>query len=837
NQVQISYDKTVPTIKSILFYGLTGEKIQKIQGSEDQGYFTNTGVYVSIRGLDNLSGMRSIEYYTETITGEKSEMKTLSVDQDGKIVVSLEPEFSGYIYARATDIAGNKNGEFTKSEKITLNKTEPIITETPSREPESGKWYADSVDVNLTAVQPITGLAKVIIKVNDQIVKEYNYSNDGNLDTDLKNYQITLDQAGAPVVVEMTAIDNSGNTTTSRYELFIDGTVPKAPIVSPKLYDENYVPPEKTPNPEPPVPDENGYVEGKKDYQSQWVNMPVNMELSGDLNIPSGFLNYQYRVSENGSDNWSSWQTISNPDGKVHKEINDQQKYYEFRAISMVGNEGMASNSVLVKIDRTIPANADIAISGTPTSDFWYKTSPDIVITSPAKEDRTQSPITTHYRLSNNVTGQVYKEDAFVDKAVTISGIPDGEYILDVYTQDEAGNNSATHEIRRINISSKPLQILASSIQFEKTRPEQVLNDYPHGVYSEEAVTAVIDTKQVEGKVRNILYYYSNNPENVLSAVPDADGKVRLTISPYYNGTLMVKAVDYAGNTSGDYTASKSICLESNPPVIEFNVGAPNADGWYNQSVTANTKITDSDSGLYGITLTESGKDPVNTNFTDERINQKETTTQITQNGKGIILKAEATDNAGNTAQKEISVNIDTRTPVLNAAVDNQYVKDNAVIKLSGEVGVSNIKKVTIQKEGQDPIDITGVVTTTPNTNGYLSIAGQYMVHENGKYTITLTNYAGVTTQETCEITQIDRTAPPKPEYQVKAVEPNPYTWYVSTPTIVVDPPKQDGQSKITTYYKLYRPGTSDSSETKTLADNNIPVTENGQYNFALWAA
>jgi hypothetical protein len=103
------------------------------------------------------------------------------------------------------------------------------------------------------------------------------------------------------------------------------------------------------------------------------------------------------------------------------------------------------------------------------------------------------------------------------------------------------------------------------------------------------------------------------------------------------------RAEDRAGNVR---TTSVTVRLDKTPPTISAAVNPqPNAQGWNNTDVTVRFSCQDALSGVASCTPT----DPI----------------QVTQEGQGQTIQAQAVDKAGNRAERIVTVNLDKTKPQL----------------------------------------------------------------------------------------------------------------------------------------------------------------------------
>ena len=280
-----------------------------------------------------------------------------------------------------------------------------------------------------------------MVKVNNIVVQEVSYD---VMTTTKQTFTQTVSSSRMNNIIEIIAYDNYGNVANAQELVDIDTTTPGAPAVKALLYDPDYIPPIiTTPGMPTPTPDENGFTEGKKVYKSEWTNYPVNFVMTGDLAIPSGFEQYEYSTSADGKTNWTNWAVISGLAEKTHKTQDDQQLYYRFRTVSHVGAVSAAGDAILAQIDTKTPPAASINLAGDKNAQDVFIAMPTVTITAPEEETGVHSPVTAYVSLIDAATGTELSRQTLKTGSLAFTNLPDGSYLLKVYTKDEAGNESS----------------------------------------------------------------------------------------------------------------------------------------------------------------------------------------------------------------------------------------------------------------------------------------------------------------------------------------------------------------------------------------------------------
>ncbi|MCR4615400.1 MAG: hypothetical protein K5756_04550 [Clostridiales bacterium] len=263
----LTVDRTAPVIdiNNITFKKMDNETDENIiKKYPDFKYFYNGRVIVTVTATDTTSGIKEIAFYTiDYASGSKGYTKYLTPmtadEKNGTVSAAfvVDPNFKGYICARAEDYATNKSvgnlpDGYTRSEglvienihkhrSITLSANSSII---PEREPNENGFYSADLPVKLAISDSFSGIKEI----------KYQIGSDSPVKIDMKNnsaystiqYQWTQnvvinakenDNNNVPVVLSY--VDNAGNPhktyTTFKMEYKVDVTPPVIDI----SYDNN----------------------------------------------------------------------------------------------------------------------------------------------------------------------------------------------------------------------------------------------------------------------------------------------------------------------------------------------------------------------------------------------------------------------------------------------------------------------------------------------------------------------------------------------------------------------------------------------------------------------
>ena len=547
------------------------------------------------------------------------------------------------------------------------------------------------------------------------------------------------------------------------------------------------------------VPEIKNFVADK----SSWTNDKVTITGKVD-DIASGVEKLYYQ--KNGDASWSELTFNPNFTLVVDEECNTTYKFY---CEDAAGNKSTVS-SVDVKIDRTAPVNVINTISG------WKKE--NIAITGDVTEaDSGLSKV--YYRLTGatdwteaTVTGTSFN----FNTALTTSGT----YTYDVYSVDEAGNESVIS--------------VTSAISFDNVKPTVALNAIDPEGWTNRNTTVSGMVSDDLSDIKNIYYVRANGTPVELE---NNNGKFSFVIPNDANNTdsYVVYCVDNAGNVSVNSEFAAQIdTVKPSKPTITYSTPAIQqvlqtlTFGIYKAEQVATIEATDDLSGVkeieYKLGSTTEKKAAVDGKIT--------VTIPV---GTNAELTAIAYDNAGNNSeQQDISkdsdnyefynVAVDAVKPEITdvSATPSDWTNQNIVI--SGTVSDDNVgvEKVFIKKGAEGQYE---EVTDFDGTNFSYEVSAQ---DYNGDYILYCLDYAGHVSDEKLIEVKMDITNP-----EVLNVIANPDVW--TNGNVVIGGSVSDNLSGVKTVY--YRHG-SGKTETATLTDNTYEFVIPAQDyygNFYVW--
>jgi len=215
--------------------------------------FTNQRITLNINGSDNLSGIKSVEYFITDSPVSKDELANKKDEWIfyliGKSEIGISPNSQVIVYVKITDYA--QNVTYICSGGIIADSIKPIGILTPkiSLKAESGieDIYNDDVKINIVVKDPqyikvCSGIKSVIYSVYCEGIltyeeELYSYSKSVSGKKDLTHTYSTIRTVDASlnnsnhVEVKVTAVDNAGNSSTETLKLKIDVTPPVIEVV------------------------------------------------------------------------------------------------------------------------------------------------------------------------------------------------------------------------------------------------------------------------------------------------------------------------------------------------------------------------------------------------------------------------------------------------------------------------------------------------------------------------------------------------------------------------------------------------------------------------------
>ena len=273
-----------------------------------------------------------------------------------------------------------------------------------------------------------------------------------------------------------------------------------------------------------------------------------------------------------------------------------------------------------------------------------------------------------------------------------------GGYKLGVIGLTEGYNTITVNATDAANHTSS----CSITVILDTTAPTVTLNS----PYDSDAVRGTIDFNATVidplpgSGVTSAVFKVDNSPVTTLVAPPY---EIMLDTSALTDGfhTLSVTATDGKGN--GD-TKTITVRVDNAPPVA--TIPTPLANAFVKGTIDFHANVSDTGSGLASVKMWANGISPT----TDASItyvsplgsDTREATENTTRWPDGdLILKATATDAAGNQATAQVQVTVDNTAPTktLISPVDQSVV--SGTIWIEAEAADTNFKSLEIRVDGQ----------------------------------------------------------------------------------------------------------------------------------------
>ncbi len=297
-------DKDAPTVNSITLAHKNDGTVARILNEITFGRFFNRQIEITIDAVDTgVAGIDTVEYRYLDENGLPTGNDWQVYDENNKPVQN--PDFKGYVQARATDKAGNAS-EVLRSDGYVIDGTQPTEVQIDAvykdSQYTSGEWVADSVNITVSS-EAFSG------------IYEYRYRVDGGEWQSMAGNTLTADIEGEHLY-EFKAIGNSAlDSEISSLTVKIDRQVPVVRVDFAGTF-------------------------------GKWTGEEVTFSLSTLESSASG-ITYYYN-------NGGEWVEITS--GSSLSLDYDTNATYIFKAVNGAGTESNPSDSYVVMIDTEIPS-------------------------------------------------------------------------------------------------------------------------------------------------------------------------------------------------------------------------------------------------------------------------------------------------------------------------------------------------------------------------------------------------------------------------------------------------------------------------------------------------
>jgi len=472
-----TYSKTIyKDIDKPYITGFDFDAVDFVEGSEtastvevtDYGFYFKADTKVTISAKDNApsAGVKSITYYTVDKDAGKSTENTVNVNKDGQIEFTIEANFKGQIYAKATDNVDNAADQFVNPnsaivEDETKHKEETHIiftkddTEFTINDGENKELYANDVPVKLTVIDTYSGIRSIEWSVvapydtaNNQSGK-ITVNNDKTFTSDSEEGWTIVDQESNLVtkmekdivvknnsnniVITVKMIDRAGNSSEDTIEFSIDKTIPTIEVVyDNNEADEEYKDIYKADR-------EATITVTERNFRAEDIVYAIN---NSDKVIPTVVLT--------NADVWTTTVNDEDPDKTVHvakiKYTADGDYTFDIAYKDNAENAAEAFAQHKFTIDKTIPVITVVYDNNDAQNGNYYKA--DRIATITIKEHnfadarvKNLGVATDNNNPSTFPTISAWKDNGDDTHTATITYNADSKYTFDIEFVDKAGNS------------------------------------------------------------------------------------------------------------------------------------------------------------------------------------------------------------------------------------------------------------------------------------------------------------------------------------------------------------------------------------------------------------
>lgn len=561
----------------------------------------------------------------------------------------------------------------------------------------------------------------------------------------------------------------------------------------------------------------------------------------------------------------SSGQPIDSAIDQISVSADGTQYTYQFTAdengIYTINVKDIAENQAdpvtvtVEKIDKDAPENATVVIKPQEKGDDeWYNgegTWVQAQITPPVQEED-GSPITTWYQLID-ISSQPEQPQEPVKVTVEdlesrLVDIPDGQWRLRVYTEDEAGNHCKEEYSKTLRVDNTDPVIDTTSMTFtdKNNNPiENAINWLSFGTFFNDDVKVTVNISDAESGVETLYWQIPGQPEQKM----DVSGKKQASITlekelSYGNNPVLIWLEDAAGNVCGkaelkkDPSDAGNWILEGDDPVVEAVIeGNPEMgnNDWYTDPVTLYGTAQDTKSGLYEVKWNDSIKATEDDTSAEEKetIVDQYDETDLAPNFEVVedrivlqdgihSISLYAKDNSTNDFETPVETyKVDSTRPTVKlTGVQEGPINDPPLIIVDVSDATSGVQsgslEVTYQAGGQtETLENTG----DPMTGYAVRVSGAraiFYATVNAVYRVTVKDKAGNISEVMTFENQLIDHIQGKERVTVNGITAvsgaTTSPWYSEVPTVIIAAPDTDTEDPIdsTTTWFLASPRTEE---------------------------
>lgn len=772
--VSIKLDKQAPTVQELDFGTAastsTTEDGYKIYSQQPTLTLTaaddtETGLIDGTAGGSIASGLQSQTYKLNTGGADKPYTSPLAME-DGK----YEFEFT------ATDRAGSST---TKTDRFIVDTMTPKAPKTEARANGAdydGSWI--DKDVTITAATadttvPASGYAGTT-GIKYQVYKDG--APQGNWQ-DYTNAGVRLEAADdgsedGAYTVRFKVVTNAGHEST---ESTVGVNIQKAaPALTVAV---------------------NGKASTGADTQPAWTNQPVTLEVSTNGEKLSAKKN-----------NGSYTDCTNTHDTKTVTE--DGITTWQFKAENKA-KTAKESDVYKIALDQKAPDMPEITISEAGTektldSNAWYD---DTVRSTLKIKDKTSetdsdySPRTLWYRVYKNDAASApgYSSAAGAESSIGANITDSGTWIIEAYTQDEAGNASAVN--KQIFNYTKDDNAPELEISFDNTVVKTLAENGGTPVYAGSVNAAITAKDDKVGIKENSLKF---------KLVPDAGTKLRYGEMTRYTGPVEIEnfkgaiEAEVENNAGQKKTVSARICADSEKPSVSITeAGNKPQKKWAKESFSL--QVNGGENTVSGFEKYQYYDAGGNTwvDFTEaDRINPgidhlwKNVKYDVTDNGKTLV-KFRSVNNAG-IASDEAAYEVwkDDTEAKIDIEVDSDLVDG---VKWSKGVVFTPKLTSAAPPSGVDYYYRAGDADTWKKMAGKSLTIKQTTPEAGQAYDFKAVSGTGNTSDIVSETAHIDGEKPKTPLLAKSLETPDGQNgWYITKPEIIISEAARETDSTAT---------------------------------------
>ena len=642
------------------------------------GIYKNNDYTISATVSDNVSPA-TMEYYicgkfeadrlgeSELLEKAKSgEFK--SFDENGEVIYKSEDAF--VVFVKFTDAAGNTS--YICSDGHVLDKTASKITVTPE---EANKgFYNGDVNVNIFVeedTETYSGIKEIKYSVlcnnkESQNGTLYSFKSekspgknelkknwDGSIVVEAKNNNSN------DVKIIVTTVDNAGNESSAEYSIKIDTTVPTIDIKYDQTQNENAK--------------ENYYTSRTATITITERNFDAARATNGvsitAVNVNGKIVENAYTISDWVEEKGSS----ENGDDTKYTatvEFSEDANYtFKLNYTDKANNSAEECKTVPFTVDSTVPTD-------TITATFNYNN----------ENIKSKSKSWSDYRSTIIYDNWANESISFTQQASDATSPIDAiKYYIEIDTKNATGENDVLASVTTLSLDEL------------KEIPEENWNDFGDGFTVTEDQQFVVYLKVVD-YAGNVAYFNTDgltvdhqHPAEEIVA-PEITVNPQQPINDIYNGNVNVdvRVVD-PKDSNGTYSGLKEVKYEVYNYAVSETVPTQ-TDTLYN--FTFEGDLTPDKL----VRIYKSAKNPIVVDCTKN-------------NSNNVVVRVIATDNAGNTSYRDVSVKIDTTAPVIDIKYDNNSADKGTFFK------ANRTATLVVTERNFNPDDVK---ITIKNTDGVI---------------------------------------------------------------------------------------------------------------------